>query len=128
MILTVEKLPWDDFITALERQDFDLCLAETNLTADFDLAPFLSAGGALNYGGFQDGETAELLAQYRAAQGEERAQAASRLCTRVAELVPLVPICFKNGSLLTRWGQVNGASPTQRDVFHGLENWTVSQF
>lgn len=126
--VTVDKLPWDDFVSALEKQDFDLYLAETNLTADFDLEPLLGAAGTLNYGGFRDAETAQLLETYHAAQGEDRTQAAARLYAWVAELSPIVSLCFKNGSLLTQWGQVSGASPTQRDVFYGLEGWTIAQF
>lgn len=126
--VTVEKLPWDGFVAALKKGDFDLYLGETVLTADFDLEPLLGAGGALNYGGYVQGETAELLNAHRAARGEERRQAASALWEQVADQAPIIPICFKNGSLLTRWGQVRGGAPVQRDVFAGLENWQIIHF
>ena len=64
----------------------------------------------------------------RAAEEPERAGAAAALCARVAEMAPIAPLCFKNGSLLTQWGQVSGAAPTQRDVFAGLESWNIKQF
>ena len=123
-VVTLERLPWDDFETTLKRGDFDLYLAETVLTADFD--PEILLTGELNYGGFADEETAQLLAEYQRAGGEERKEAAARLWERLAQTTPVVPICFKNGSLLTRWGQVSGAAPTQRNVFAGLENWKIS--
>lgn len=126
--VTVEKLPWDGFVAALKKGDFDLYLGETILTADFDLEPLLGAGGALNYGGYAQGETAALLSAYRTARGEERRQAASALWEQVADQAPIIPICFKNGSLLTRWGQVRGTTPVQRDVFAGLENWQITHF
>lgn len=122
--VAVEKLSWDDFNAALKKGDFDLYLGETVLTADFDPEQLLTGG--LNYGGFSDKETEQLLALYQAAAGEARQEAASELWARLAQLAPIVPLCFKNGSLLTRWGQVSGAAPTQRDVFAGLENWTVA--
>lgn len=123
-VVILEKLPWDDFTAALKQGNFDLYLAETVLTADFD--PEVLLTGALNYGGFADEETSRLLAEYQAAGGEERKEAATRLWERLAQTTPVVPICFKNGSLLTRWGQVSGAKPTQRNVFAGLENWKIS--
>ena len=36
-----------------------------------------------------------------------------------------VPICFKNGSVLTQWGRLSGLDPVRDNVFHGLENWVL---
>lgn len=124
--ITVERLAWEEFVIALERGEFDLYLGETTLTPDFDLTPLLGKEGTLNYGGFGDGETWTLMETCREAQGDERVTTIVNLCGRMAELAPVIPICFKNGSLLTQWGQVSGAAPTQRDVFFDLENWVIS--
>jgi len=124
--VTVEKLPWDDFTAALARGEFDLYLAESLLTADFELEELLGREGTLNYGGYGDGETQALMDQRRAASGAEREAAASALYARLGVTAPIVPICFKNGSLLTQWGQVSGTAPTQRDVFAGLADWVVA--
>ena len=43
----------------------------------------------------------------------------------MTQVAPMVPLVFKNGSLLTQWGQVRGMAPTQRDVFFGLEGWQI---
>lgn len=123
--VTLERLAWEEFMTVLEKKEFDLYLGETALTADFDLGPLLERGGELNYMGFADEECGERMDQYRAATGAERETTLVNLCGAVAELAPIIPICFKNGSLLIQWGQVMGARPTQRDVFAGLENWSL---
>lgn len=120
------KLPWDDFVTALERRQFDLYLGESILTADFALETLLGERGGLNYGKYRDRETETLIEARRAQTGAERITAASALWSRLAQTVPVVPLCFKNGSLLTQWGKVRGMEPTQRDVFAGLEGWSVS--
>lgn len=122
--VALAKLPWEDFTAALSRGEFDLYLGETTMTADFDPEALLSGG--LNYGGFYDRETNELVERYRSAEGEARAMAASELWARVAEMAPILPLCFKNGSLLTQWGWIGSVKPTQRDVFAGLESWTVT--
>lgn len=123
--VTLDKLPWESFVTALERREFDLYLGETTLAADFGLEALLTSGGSLNYGGFYDRELEELMAAHRGAAGEEREIAAAALYSAVAETAPLVPLCFKNGSLLTQWGQVSGAHPTQRNVYEGIEEWRL---
>lgn len=123
--VTVDKLSWEDFTRTLTEGTFDLYLGETALTPDFSLEPILGQNGALNYTKFADEELWEAMVQYRAAQGEERETTLVNLCGRVAESSPIIPLCFKNGSLLTQWGQVTGATPVQHDVFAGIENWTV---
>lgn len=123
--IVLDKLSWEEFTAALEKREFDLYLGETALTADFDLRSLLGGKGGLNYSGFADPESWELMAQYRGSRGEERETTLVNLCGRVAEMAPIIPLCFKNGSLLTQWGQVSGAEPTQRDVFAGFENWKL---
>ena len=123
--VTVQKLPWEDYTKALAAGKFDLYLAESLLTADFDLEALLGFAGVLNYGGYVDAQTTQLMAECRAASGEARKTAAAALYARIGETAPIIPLCFKNGSLLTQWGQVSGAEPTQRDVFSGFERWQI---
>ena len=124
-LVTVDKLPWDDFVKALKKGSFDLYLGETVLTADFDPYVLVGADGALNYGGYESEALEELMDSYRAAQGEKRTQAAAKLWKRLGEEAPIIPLCFKNGSLLTQWGQVRGMTPTQQNVFFGFESWNI---
>ena len=125
--VTVKKLGWEDYVAALERGDFDLCLAEVSLTADFDLTELLASGGGLNYGRWSDTGTDGLLEAFRSARdGDARKEAARALYTHLAEQVPLVPVCFKNYSVLTQWRSVTGLTPTQNDPFYGL-NWSLTQ-
>ena len=126
--VTVSKLPWDDFLAALQRKNFDLYLGESTLTADFDLENLVGPAGVLNCGGFIDSETNALLDAWRSARGADRTAAATALHARLTEMAPVAALCFKNGSLLTQWGQISGVQPTQRDVFAGLSGWNIAQF
>lgn len=125
--LTVElkQLPFEDFTAALTAGAFDLYLGETVLTADFDLAPLLSSAGALNYGGWQDEGTDGLLYAMHTASTEDKPAAARALFTLLDEQAPIVPIAFKNGSVLTQWGRLSGLSPVRGNVFYRIENWNV---
>lgn len=125
--LTVElrQLPFEDFSAALAAGEFDLYLGETVLTADFDLSPLLSSAGTLNYGGWTD-ETADgLLDTMHAASSEDKPAAAQALFELLNEQTPIVPIAFKNGSVLTQWGRLSGLSPVRGNVFYQIENWNV---
>ena len=127
LTVTVEKLDWEDYLDALERGKFDLCLAETALTPDFDLTALLGTGGSLNYGGWSSAETDALLAAFRAAPlGGEREETAALLYQHLARQVPLAPVCFKYNSVLIQWGVVEGLTPTQANAFYGL-GWSVEE-
>ncbi len=123
----VESLAWEDYLAALAQGRFDLCLAEVSLTADFDLTALLSSGGELNYGGWSSGTTDALLTAFRLARsGEESISVAGNLYAHLAEQVPLVPIGFKNHSVLTQWQTVTGLTPTQNNPFYGM-TWSLTQ-
>ena len=119
-------LSYDNYIGALSAGSFDLYLGQVTLTGDFDLSPLLSSSGSLNYGRWQDATADVLLSAFQTAQGENRTKAASDLFSYLNQQAPIVPVCFKNGSVLTQWGRVSGLSPVRGNVFYQLENWKLS--
>ncbi len=124
--VTVEVLPWDGYSAALAAGNFDLYLGEVRMTADFDLSPFLERNGALNFGGYSNEDTSALLSAYRAARGPERTAAASLFYQQLSTEAPLTALCFKTCHMLTHWGMLEGAAPTQQNVFDRLEEWTYA--
>lgn len=121
----LQKKGWTEYQQALAAGNFDLYVGAVAMTADFDPAPLIEPGGALNYGRFAGGETAELLARFQAAAGEERIEAAGALYAMLAQEAPFTPLCFKHQSVLTQWGRVEGLTPTQQDPFYGIPGWDV---
>lgn len=119
----VNKLTWENYLTALEKGNFDVYLGQVKLTADFDLTALLT--GELNYGGFRGSEAAELLARFRASAGSARKEAAHALYAQLAVDMPFTALCFIRSSILTQWGAVAGLEPTQSDPFYRLEQWKL---
>lgn len=119
----LQKLSWAEYQQALASGSFDLYLGAAALTADFDLTPLLSAGGSLNFGGYQNADTLTLLAAWRSASGAARQTTAQALWTDLENQVPFSTLCFKNQSVLTQWGAVTGLTPTQQNPFYGIEHW-----
>ena len=122
----LKQLPFEEFAAALAWGEFDLYLGETALTAGFDLAPLLGSAGALNYGGWWAEGVDGLLDAMLSAAPEERVTHAGAFFALFNEQAPIVPILFKNGSVLTQWGQLSGLSPVRGNVFYRLENWIIS--
>lgn len=122
----VEELAWKDFSDALENRDFDLYLGEVKLTANFDLTELISEEGNLNYGGCSSGDLEELLTKFLTASAEKRAEAARKLYQALAEEAPIIPLCFKNNSVLTHWGAEVKITPTQQNLFYHFSDWDLT--
>lgn len=119
--VTVSKLPWKDYMTALTKGEFDLYLGEVRLTGDFDVTELLS--GDLNYGGYESAALSQQLNAWKSASGVVRKWMAKLLWNDFAQEAPFAPLCFKRESLLVRWDTVSGLAPTRSDPFNGMEHW-----
>jgi len=124
LTVSLQILPFEDYAAALKAGKYDLYLGEVVLTADFDLSPLLSPTGALNYSGWADEAIPDLLTRAASASPGETADTHA-LLTHLEGQVPFTPICFKNGSVLTRWGRLSGLDPLRSNVFYRLENWIM---
>lgn len=116
-------LPWEEYTAALAAGDFDLYYGEARLTADWNLSPLLAAGGALNYGGWADARTDELLSACNA--GSNRAAAMKALCAYLRQQNPILPVCFKSYTILTQAGVLEGLTPTAQEPLYNLTGCTI---
>lgn len=115
----VRALAWEEYTKALDKGDFDLYLAECRMTGDLDPSPYLTWGSGVYYGGFSSGELTQALADAR------RTGEWAQFYKLWAQEAPLAVLCFKNAQMLTQWGQVAGADPTQGNLFYQFENWQI---
>jgi peptide/nickel transport system substrate-binding protein len=124
--INVRELPSAEFKKALEDGDFDMYCGETRLSADFDLSPLVSPGGALDFGGMGGGESAERAAAFLPAHGDFRERNAARaLCLAIAEDMTFIPIAYKQYAVHSGRGEITGLAPSQTGVFHNVSEWTV---
>ena len=122
--VNLQKLAFDAYQAALTAGSFDLYIGEVVLTADFDLSPLLAADGPLNYGGWSHPEAWYLFTS-KAAGPDTARDAAAPLLKLIAQDVPIAPIVFKNGSVLTQHGRLTGMTPVRGNVFYQLQNWLI---
>lgn len=119
--VTVSSLGWADYLNALSNGQFDLYLGETALTADFDLTGLLSGGGRLNYNRWSSSSADRLLGSALSAPDDLRKEAVGELCSYLTQQMPITPLCFKRGSVLTCWDGGYSLSPTRANVFLGSD-------
>lgn len=116
--VTVDKQPYETFVSMLQSGSFDVYYGETQLTADFDLRPLLSSGGSLNYGGYSSEEMSSAIAASRS--GED----VSGFYSLFLEQMPIIPIAFERGQMIIRKGLIDNYAPSPYNAFAGLETWT----
>ena len=121
--VTVSALRWEAYCEALQSGDYDLCLGETKLTADWDLTSLLK--GDLLYSGFVGGELPDALDAYLQSDDAAAGETFAALCAVLREKAPFTPVCFKNVSLLLPSGTVTGTAPTAGDPFAGFADWKI---
>ena len=125
--VTVSVLPWEQYLYALQSGNFDLYYGEVKLTADWDISSLVLPGGSLNYGGYNNENTAKLLSAYLTADDDtKRAKAMDTLCRHLADQVPFLPVCFKNISVLLPSGAVEAITPTAANPFYNMTAWKVN--
>lgn len=123
----VSVLPWDQYLWALQRGNFDLYYGEVRLTADWDISPLILPGGSLNYGGYNNSITTALLTDYlRAGDDAQRSKAMLALCQNLSAQVPFLPVCFKNISVLLPSGAVEAITPVAANPFYNMTAWKVN--
>ena len=66
-----------------------------------------------------------LLEAYQSAAGDARVQAAKALSAALVQQVPIAPLCFKNWSVLSQWGQISALTATQQNLFYHFWTWKL---
>ncbi len=123
--VNLRELGYEDYLEALEKGKYDIYYAEVRLCADWDLTLLLGSGQSLNYGGVRDSQMDSLLAQFLASPEESLPAAAQALYEHIGRNGYITPICFERSEVLYHRGVLSGLSPTQDNIFYGMENWTI---
>lgn len=121
----LRELGYDDYTEALKKGNYDIYYAEVRLCADWDLTLLLGMGEELNKGNVRDSTLQELIDSFRTCPDEELPQTARALYEYIGQNGFITPICFEKSEVLYHRGVLSGLSPTQDNVFYGMENWTV---
>ncbi len=119
---SVDEKKWDEYLSALHAGNFDLYLAEVNLSADFDVSRLIRTGGALNYGRYSSSDTDACLDAFNAAT-LRKSDEALRFYNNFVLQVPIAPISFKKNSHMTHRAAFENISFTQRNIFYHFYNW-----
>lgn len=123
--VNLRELSYDDYIESLEEGNFDIYYAEVKLCADWDLSKFFESGGDLNYGGLNDNALLNAVKTFLASPEETLLQNRDLMCQYIGQNAPITVICFERSEVLYHRGVLGGLTPTQDNIFHDMEAWTI---
>lgn len=110
--LELRALPYDDYLDALDRGEFDAYYGEVRLRPDFDLSVFFDAAGNLSYGSIADSDLARLC--------DLAVENAGNVYDLHAELMNrglLCPVLFKTYAVYTARGRITNLTPCLDGIF-----------
>lgn len=121
----LDKLPWEEYIEALEKGDFDMYYAEVKLGSDFDFTELLTKDGTLNYGGITHEAYGELIAAFSSSPEAERQNAASALAREVMQNAHIIPVLYKQNVVASHRNVITGIDANQSDLFYNISDWQI---
>ena len=126
--ITVRELPWDQFMDALRRGEFDMYYGEIMLGGDFDLTPLLLPG-PLNFGNTASTHFRLYIESFLSARGPREIEvAAALLLDEIRVHAPFAPILYKRHAIYSPLGAISGAHPNQSAIFHNFTGWRIDLY
>lgn len=119
----VKKMSKTNLQKALKNRDFEMVLCGINLSVLPDLTFLLNSGGRMNYSGFSDTVTNQLLLDVYDAWNEDLFRSCySKLQLRLVEELPFMGLFFRKGTLMTTADIAGGFDCViEGDVLRGFE-------
>ena len=120
----VVTMAWDDYLAAVESGDFDMYYGCMLLSPDMPSESLFTAAGTLNYGKLSGSALDSAVTAFRTAFNDEAvSEAAVGMWAEYAKLVPVAPLFFTCGVLVT--GNVRNVVPVNSSAYENIYAWTV---
>jgi len=125
--VNIRLMQWSEFLSALDKGEFDMYYGETMLGADFDFSPLLLPGEQnLNFGNTGNTAFRPYINSFLAAETQDAVSfSGEQLNLQITQNAPFVPILYKRYAIYSHMGVITGASPSQSGVFNNFHEWTI---
>lgn len=142
VVINIVPLPWEEYLESLVSGNFQLYIGEMYLTPDFDLTKLITTTGEFSFGKWGDSYLDELWNDYRLRgidilnptpiydeNGEwiGENQNPYHIFTYLQDDLTILPLFFKNGTMISLWGHLLDASPANLNLFYDLEHWSFQK-
>ncbi len=117
----LQKLTYEEYISALERGDYDLYMGEVKLTPDMSLTPFFSENGSVNYGIDTGSSTAKAYYDFIGGKID-----ISTFIQVFSLEKPFIPLLFREGIAYYSRELTYEDSINEYEPFRNIYSWSVA--
>ncbi len=118
--VTVNSLPYEDYISALERGDYDLYIGEIRLSPNMSLSPFFSENGSAAYGIDTEGAVAKAHSDFAAGKID-----ISTFIQVFSIEKPFIPLLFREGMAYYSRELTYEDTVNEYELFANIYSWSV---
>lgn len=129
VVVEVELLQQEEYDKAIQNGRYDLAIAHTQISSEFNLEYLLGAGGSKNLNKYKSPEVAAGLNQIANAGGDMGAlkQGYTKIQTELIKKLPQYGLCFTTDTLVYN-DRIKGVDRTQNyNMLGGIVNWSFKK-
>lgn len=116
--ITVQRLPYSQYLQKLQEGSFDLYIGEVKLPYNMDSTAMLSGMGQTGYGIVSSQELLQAYADFR-----QSAEGFTTFEEIFYKEVPFVPLVFRRGVVLFSANFSSNIVATEQDIFYNIKDW-----
>lgn len=120
--VTMDSKGWEEYLTAIEEQEFDILITGYDMEASYDLREFFNGKNLWGYKNEDMLEKASELEELHSAQ--EYSSIYGELKTMLMEEVPYYTLCYRKMGLMGVEYFEAGKLPTFDDIYRNCNTWT----
>lgn len=117
--VTVSVLNNANYLSAIQKGQYDLYLGEIKLSDNMDLNPLLKKGGSAFYGIKTDNAAISAYESFRLSQ-----TTLAQFCDTFSSSLPFIPLCFRNGVSAYSSDISSDVISYDSDKFYNIEQWS----
>jgi peptide/nickel transport system substrate-binding protein len=118
--VTVNSVPYEEYLSALQKGDYDLYVGEVKLSPNMSLTSFFSENGAVNYGIDIDGAVAKAYADFSGGKID-----ISTFMQVFSLEKPFIPLLFRDGMAYYSRELTYEDSVNEYELFANIYSWSV---
>ncbi len=118
--VTVSTQPFEEYVSALQKGNFDLYIGEVKLSPNMSLTPFFAENGTANYGIDTDGATAKAYSDFKSGKID-----ISTFMQVFSLEKPFIPLLFREGMAYYSRELTYEDTVNEYELFANIYSWSV---
>ncbi len=124
--INVEKIDYDEYVSRLEKKDFDMVLGGWEMSIVPEFGYMFQSQSKENYIGYSSEKMDNLILEYKKASTDSQMKEKMKLLIdEINEELPYVSLVFRKSALFLDDRIEGEKNPIQFDFLNGIESWYI---